>query len=332
MIFYQKQWQFLIKSVRLDKASHAYLFSGPSGLGKKEMALEFARFLNCQNKSIKDISCGVCPSCLETAKNCHPDFLMVENIPEEEDGKEEKQIDLIKKISQWLELKPLLGRYKVVVVSQLQDFSLSAQSAFLKTLEEPRGNTVLIATSDYPELLLSTIISRVKEIKFAPLSAKQLTETMVADGTDLFLAERISYFSFGKKKNIALLEGEAAIAAKEKQMYNFISHLKSDPPLVYWFKLVKQICSKENDAVPDVIPVIEPWFNFLRFILLRRIGVIKATGFLSQLTEKAISETNSLPIRKIKNLLFALERVNYLILRTNANPRLALENAFLELL
>jgi DNA polymerase-3 subunit delta' len=184
MIFYQKQWQFLVKSAQLGKVGHAYLFSGPSGLGKKEMALEFARFLNCRSGKTQDASCGVCPSCLETAKGCHPDFLMVENNPKEE----EKQIDLIKEISQWLGLKPLLGQYRVVVISQLQSFSLPAQSAFLKTLEEPRGNAVLIATSDYPELLLATIVSRVKEIKFAPLSVKRLAEAMIADGTDSSLA------------------------------------------------------------------------------------------------------------------------------------------------
>ena len=328
MVFYQKQWQSLVKSIQLDRVGHAYLFSGPSGLGKKEMVLNFAKLLNCQNKENHNIYCGVCPSCIEMAKGCHPDFLMVENIPEKDSEKDKKQIDSIKYINQWLGLKSLSAKYKVVVIGQLQNFSLPAQSAFLKTLEEPRGNTVLIATSDHPELLLSTIISRVKEIKFAPLSMKQLADAMTVDGMDSSLAEKISYLAMGKKENISLFKEKAGIIAREKQMYDFVSHLKSDLPLAYWFKLIEQVCSKEG----EVISTIEIWFNFLRFVLLRRIGVIKATGFLNQSTEKVVLETDSLSVGKLKNFLFALEKANYSILRTNTNPRLALENAFLELL
>ena len=73
IIGHQKQWQFLKNSYKTDKLSHAYLFYGPTGLGKKKLAVEFVKFLNCENTS-DNKPCNICRACIDIEKGIYPDF------------------------------------------------------------------------------------------------------------------------------------------------------------------------------------------------------------------------------------------------------------------
>ena len=161
----EKQWSFLKKSVFLGKTSHAYLFSG-LGLGKEQTAKDLARLFNCQNASWETGACGLCLSCREFAKNCHPDLFLLEALPASEN--EESEINLVRKLTDWLSLKPILGRGRVAIVEAGETLSQPAQSALLKILEEPPGQNLLIILAAFPDLLLPTIVSRTQEIRFQP--------------------------------------------------------------------------------------------------------------------------------------------------------------------
>ncbi len=305
---HEKQWQLLQKSALLGKLSHAYLFSGKSQLGKKEMAKEFVKLLNCQSKFFKNKPCHECQSCLEMKKGLHPDFLWLE--AKEETGKSE--IGSIRSLADWLHLKPGLGKYRLAVVNQIHNFSLPAQSALLKTLEEPKGEAVLILISDYPEFLLDTIMSRVQEIKFHCLPNKRIIDLLLSKGADLKLAKRIAYLCLGKPlKALSLLE-PSQIKLEEKRIFAFKRMLKKD--LVFSFK--------EIERLAEETPGLETWLNVLRIIFLERIGVIE---------EEIMDQEEQITLPNLKNLITSLEKANYLLLKTNANKRLILENSILEL-
>ena len=131
---YEKQWQFLKKSVELAKLSHAYLFSGKSQLGKRETAKEFSRLINCQSGNFKDRPCGKCQSCQEMQKNCHPDFLWLDTKKEAGDS----EIESIRNLSQWLHLRAGLGDYKPIP----EFFSAGPISSF-KNLRRTKGKNRL---------------------------------------------------------------------------------------------------------------------------------------------------------------------------------------------
>jgi len=75
LIGHQKIWQFLKKAIEMDKLSHAYLFFGEESLGKRKLAKEFIKLLNCQNS---DKPCQTCHSCQDIEKEVHPDLILIE--------------------------------------------------------------------------------------------------------------------------------------------------------------------------------------------------------------------------------------------------------------
>ena len=138
-IGHQKQWDFLKKKFEAGQLSHAYLFSGDRYLGKKTFARKFAEFVGCK----------------------FPDLMVVKP----EDGKE-ISIAKIREIQKFLAYKSYNGGFKIVIVDDAHFMNQEAQSCFLKTLEEPKGKTLLILISSKPDMILPTILSRCQTIKF----------------------------------------------------------------------------------------------------------------------------------------------------------------------
>ncbi|MBC7074293.1 hypothetical protein H5T58_02855 [Candidatus Parcubacteria bacterium] len=146
IIGHQFQLQYLLSQIQQKKLPHFFLFSGPEKVGKKTIAI----FLS--NTLLPNFS----PS--------HPDFLMIK--PE----KDKISIDQIKQAIWFLSLKPSLGDYKIVIVDDAHLMTKDAQNCFLKTLEEPKGKTLIFLVSSLPSLLLSTIHSRAHKLKFTFVS------------------------------------------------------------------------------------------------------------------------------------------------------------------
>ncbi|MBI4358985.1 MAG: hypothetical protein HY577_00110 [Candidatus Nealsonbacteria bacterium] len=316
----RKQWQFLRKSVQSGQVSHAYLFAGPRGLGKKEVALEFARLLNCQARDFEQRPCGHCLSCQEIAKKTHPDLFLIDGLGEAE----EAEINLIRDVGRWLSLKPGLGKFRVLIIDQFQGLSLPAQSALLKTLEEPRGEAVLILISDYPELLTSTILSRLQGIRFYPWPRPEMIDLLISRGAVASLAERIYRLSFGRPtRALQLLEPEQLKKAEEK-IERLAARLGHDLP--GWFREIETLV-KEND---DLNTDLALWLDTLRLIFLVKLGAIQKES-LAATERKLLSSAAEIPLFRIKDFLFSLAETNYLLSRTNTNPRLAIENAVLKL-
>lgn len=136
---HKKQWDFLEKACKADQLAHAYLFEGQENLGKTEFAKKFVEFMGCK----------------------FPDLLVVSLGQEKEIS-----IDKIREIQNFLSYKPYYGKFKAVIVQEAEKMNQEAQSCFLKTLEEPRGNAVIILISSKPEMILPTIYSRCQPLKF----------------------------------------------------------------------------------------------------------------------------------------------------------------------
>jgi DNA polymerase-3 subunit delta' len=158
---HQKQWEFLQKKFETGTLSHAYLFLGAENLGKKDFAIELVKLINCA--SLKEGKpCQKCPSCLAIEKRTFPDLLLIKK----KDDKSEIEISQIREVQNFLSYKSYYGSFKSVITENADQMNLEAQSCFLKTLEEPKGNTLLILISSKPDLILPTIYSRCQAVKF----------------------------------------------------------------------------------------------------------------------------------------------------------------------
>ena len=183
-----------------------------SGIGKLQLALAYAQYLNCPHRSDED-SCGVCPTCLQFQKLQHPDLHFVFPIVKTDaadtcDGFMDKWRDIILErryfnLDDWyqylgvetkqgiiyekesgeimrkLALKPYGNGYKVMIIWQAEKMNNSCANKLLKLLEEPPAKTLFLLVSEHPEQLLSTILSRTQEIRVPRLSEPVIKQALL---------------------------------------------------------------------------------------------------------------------------------------------------------
>ena len=194
MVTHQKQWQFLKKTFQLGKVPHAYLFYGQDPIGKKTLAIEFFKLLNCQAQNLESRPCQICRSCQDIEKKVHPDFFIVE--PQDKEIK----IAQIRGLHSRLSLRAYSAPFKSVIIDGAHCLNQDAQSAFLKLLEEPKGKTLFILITEYPEMLLPTVLSRVERLRFysSPRTIDP-QEKRIKEILQISQADLVSRFQYAKK-------------------------------------------------------------------------------------------------------------------------------------
>ncbi len=187
-----RQKDILQRALAHGRVAHAYLFSGPEGIGKRLMAMAFARAIVC----LEQRGCGHCTACRKIDNQNHPDLHLLEP-----DGASIK-IEQVRAFQRELNLKPLEAPRKICMIEQADAMTVGASNALLKTLEEPRGDTLLILISAQPNRLLETIRSRCQPLPFTrhPDSRIQaeLEKQLGIDATESHILAALSEGSFKK--------------------------------------------------------------------------------------------------------------------------------------
>lgn len=156
----------LRRSLERGRVAHAYLFAGPRGTGKETVARTLAKALNCTVK--EHDSCDKCDSCGRIDEATHPDIYWVR--PESKSRR--IAVDQIREFERAVNLKPTMAGTKVGIVMDADCMGEEASNAFLKTLEEPPAQTVIVLLSAEPQRLLPTILSRCLKISFGPSAGR----------------------------------------------------------------------------------------------------------------------------------------------------------------
>ncbi|MBW1721688.1 MAG: DNA polymerase III subunit delta' [Deltaproteobacteria bacterium] len=150
------------RAMARDKMPHAYLFVGIHGVGKTTTALALAQALNCLDP-VEGEGCGKCSVCRQLAGGNFPDLAIVEP-----DGQAIK-IEQIRELNRSFSYRPLSGRYRVTILRRAEAMTEEAANSFLKTLEEPPRENILILGVTEPLDLLPTIVSRCQKVSFRPI-------------------------------------------------------------------------------------------------------------------------------------------------------------------
>lgn len=192
---------FLRSSLKNNRTSHAYIFVGPGGTGKRIAALNFAKALNCANPSSGE-PCEACPSCGKINRSSHPDIFIIK--PEKEGGS--IRIDDIRSLIKDIYLKPFEAKKKVYIIDGADGMKHEAANALLKTLEEPPTDSILILITEDLKALFHTITSRSQVVRFFPLKVDEikwiLAKEHSLDEARAHVLARLSSGSLGKALNL----------------------------------------------------------------------------------------------------------------------------------
>ena len=170
----------LARVIARDSMPPAVLMAGPAGVGKRLTAIAIAQAVNClQPQSSSEFerdACGECASCRRIARGVHPDVIVVE--PGETGAIKIEQLRDVIDRSQY---RPFEGRRRVVIINEADAAGADAQSALLKTLEEPPSASLFILISSIPDALLPTVLSRCPRLRFGPLTAAEVARVLKQD-------------------------------------------------------------------------------------------------------------------------------------------------------
>ena len=172
----------LRRSLAGNRLAHAYVFSGPPGVGKRTTALALARACLCEREP--GSGCGSCRECRLVEAGSHPDLFIedLERAQAERAGASQVSIEQVRRVRGHLGLRPVRGPRKIGIVDDAERMTVDAQNALLKTLEEPPGCTTLVLVATNAAVLLPTIRSRCQQIRFAPLDESCVERLLVAEG------------------------------------------------------------------------------------------------------------------------------------------------------
>ncbi len=152
------------------RVAHAYLFTGPRGVGKTTTARLLAKALACTQRE-GPAACGVCPSCQDFVSGASVDVMEI-------DAASNTGVDDIRTLRENVKYAPARGRFKIYIVDEVHMLSGPAFNAFLKTLEEPPPHVVFVLATTDPRKIPATVLSRCQRFDFRPISPEQLTATL----------------------------------------------------------------------------------------------------------------------------------------------------------
>ncbi|HHX74240.1 MAG TPA: DNA polymerase III subunit delta' [Firmicutes bacterium] len=238
----------LQEAVRQGKTTHAYLFSGPEGIGKKTVAGALAAALNCLYPELA--GCGSCPSCLAAGKRNHPDIHWLG--PE---GKSVK-LDQIRAVKKYAHLKPRQGKFQVFIIEQADTMTLEAANSLLKVLEEPPAGTVIILLASRPGDLPETVCSRCQHYPVGRLDQDSTVEFLRYHGLEAAAdtAREILLWAEGIPGLMLQLADKTSRTAQAKKAAAFLAGL---PGLAAISGLAAQLAEEENlPALLDTVTLV----------------------------------------------------------------------------
>lgn len=166
-------------ALQRGRLAHAYLFVGPSGIGKRLFAGELAKALLCEGRTGDKLeACDKCAACILVDAGTHPDFFAVAR-PEEGN---EIPIETMRELCAGFAMKTARGKGKVAVLDDADDLNEASANCFLKTLEEPPPRSVFILVGTRPERQLATVVSRCQVVRFAPLPQADVVDLLQQNG------------------------------------------------------------------------------------------------------------------------------------------------------
>ena len=321
MIGHEWAVQLLQGHIKNDSLRHAYLITGPQGIGKKNLSLKFIQAILCQKSGGSGVPCLECTTCQRLGRMEHPDLFPIFL----EDGNSKIKVDQVRDLMHSLSLSPYEADHRIGLIIDIEHASPSTQNALLKTLEEPPDPVILILTASSVDSVLQTILSRCEEIKLntVPISitSQGLVDLYQVPSDQATLFAHIS----GGKPELALTyhRDSTALDRRSEFLDEHLEILAGNS--VARFAYASQIASNPQQ-VQELLSV---WFSFWHDLLIH---ASKAQTPINNIDREAdlIKVLKKIDLLKAKRTLGLFKNAEALI-KQNANLRLTLEDMMLQL-
>ncbi|MBU0484866.1 MAG: DNA polymerase III subunit delta' [Proteobacteria bacterium] len=257
LIGQDKAKKLLKNAVTNHKISHAYLFKGPTGVGKKSLAKIFAAYINCSSPIAKTGPCNNCPSCRKFQTDNHPDFIIIEP-----DGVSIK-ISQVRELKHSLNFPPYEAAYRVVLLPDIQAMRREAANSLLKTLEEPPPNTILILCADEASNILPTINSRCQIIPFFPLPYEQVAQLLAQDGISPVEADTLAAISEGSIGRARLLASNELLSLRREIIENLLQTNLNNPESTEIVIALAEKSGKLKEDLSELLDLLKIWLRDL---------------------------------------------------------------------
>ena len=307
----------LRRSAASGRSSHAYLFLGGAGAGKRLIANTFAKALQCEGEKRP---CDSCKSCHAFNHGNHPDVIYFQPL---KNGKTYTIEDVREQLLETVDLKPFQYEKKIYIIEKADTLNIQSQNALLKTLEEPPAHAVFLLLAERAEAFLPTILSRVVVMKIRPLSAETIADYLMQAGHLAEESHILSAYAQGRiGQALELVEDEGFREMRQ----DILGKLEALPSMSEGdaYLLAKDFEVYKNDL--RFLDIMELWY---RDLLTAK--SLREEGYLIQRDKKdAIFRAAKEPAALLAKKAAAV-RTARMRLAQNANFRLTMEVMLMDL-
>lgn len=329
----------LLNSIKNNKITHAYLFTGPRGTGKTSMAKAFAKIINCLNPN-DTVPCDACVSCTKTNLKQNTDIIEI-------DAASNNGVDEIREIRNKVSLVPTYSKFKIYIIDEVHMLTTGAFNALLKTLEEPPSHAIFILATTEPHKIPSTILSRCQRFDFKKISDKEIVNRLkyISNQENISIDEDALYeiavlSDGGMRDSISLLDQVIAYSDLQSNItekdvhevsgtlnFNSINEFVNN---ILNLNLDETLCllNTYDENGINIKKITEQTIKFLENIILLK----ETPNYFSQITNKKSYYEKYQDIENEKLILSIeiLNDTNYKFINTT-NPKILLELALIKI-
>lgn len=329
----------LTKAIQTNRIGHAYLFTGPRGIGKTTTARIFAKALNC-HKGLGPKPCNKCASCKEISQGASIDVLEI-------DGASNRGIDEIRELRSNVKFAPARDRFKIYIIDEVHMLTNEAFNALLKTLEEPPEHVKFIFATTSPHKIPLTIISRCQRFDFRRITitdiAKRLKEISVSEKVKVSeeAAFAIARNASGSMRDgesildqlISFCEGEiktedlnTLLGIVDQETFQNLGNTVIENDTVSALKLIDRIINEGK----DIGQFIKSWQQYWRDLLMAKVGTTQLIELPESFLKKITKQAEHFSKEDLFRIIGILTKTQDLT-RKSVSSRIPLEIAVVEL-
>ena len=310
----------LKRALASGKVHHAYLFSGPPGVGKHTAAHELTKALNCAQDG--DDACDSCDSCRKIDKAVHPDVFEV-TLPQ---GRKTIPVESIRELERRLRVRPHEGRSKVVVIDPADKMTEAAANALLKTLEEPGPGRYLLLITHRMSSLLPTVRSRCQTVRFNALPENTVADILIGLGHPTDNARTVSVLARGSVSR-ALDYLDDAVEDRVRGVIAFLDAVVEPTPLkgLELIENMKQSKAKARDEALAFVEIAPTILSELLWISTHGRAASETRPLVRKFGAGLFDLSEKLSLIRIASLTFSIHHAEQSMVNNNMNPQLALE-------